>query len=1112
MHRLNLFILLLFLAGPLYSQKDRIKFNKISLEEGLSQSSITCIAQDSKGFMWFGTLDGLNKYDGYHVKIFRSNLEDPHSIPDNSINTIYETNDESLWIGTMSKGVAVYDPVQERFYSIQHDPKDRSSLCNNNVKCIVEDKNGTLWLGTEHGLARLTPDNRDKQVFINYYHNPKDLGSLVSDNINDIELDYSGNLWLATDKGLVKFNISSNSFTHYPHHNKNVDAQELNHINTLYLDKNSTLWLGTNAGLVRMFKASGNFSLYTHNKNAANTISGNKVTSIVEDQDGLLWVGTSKNGLNRFDPEKESFRHYKHDPSDNESLSVNSILTIFQDKSNILWIGTSLGGINKWNRAAEDLDVFRHNPYDPHSLSSSMVRSIYQDRQGTIWIGTVEGGLNKWSVDKSRFIHYQSDPNDPTSISNNHIRTMLEDSRGNFWIGTNGGGIDRMNRKTGEFKNYRHEPDNPKSLSNNFVWKITEDKNGNIWVATFGGGLCHFDVENEEFISYQYDSLNENSISDNRVTTIAEDHTNTLWVGTYGGGLNIFDRKTKEFTCFQYNENDPLSIGHDRIYSIMEDSDGTLWIGTKGSLNKHNRKTNDFKRFTEDNGLPNDVIMGILEDESGYLWISTNRGLSKFDSKNEEFRNYDVRDGLQSNEFLVNSYCKAKDSEMFFGGINGFNAFHPKNIKDNPHIPPIVITGFQIFNKEVKLDTSISEKKVINLSWRDHTFSFDFVALDYIFPEKNQYAYKMEGFDDEWNRVGTRRFASYTNLPPGEYTFKVIGSNNDEVWNKTGTEMKVIIHPAFWQTRIFKVTVVVVIALTILLIFRMRVRNIKRQKQELERLVKLRTAEVVSQKEEIEQQRDRIAFQKQEITDSIVYAKRIQKATLSSSAQVKGSISNYFVLLKPKDIVSGDFYWIGRQDNALIIAAADCTGHGVPGAFMSMLGISFLNKIVNEKKILEPTDILNRLRHNIIHSLRQKGIGDSSRDGMDMALITIDIENQVLKFAGANNPLYYIRDKKINIIKGDKMPIAIYDIMEPFTTHNIKIRKDDLFYIFSDGYADQFGGKKGKKFMYKRFRQLLVEISNYSMNEQKQILNSTIEEWKGENEQVDDILVIGVRI
>ncbi len=1142
---LPLFAILLFhcFNGVSQIKHHHIKFDEISLKDGLSQSSINSIIQDEKGFMWFGTLDGLNKYDGYKITEYRHSLDDSKSLSDNAINVLFEDSEGIIWIGTKSGGLNRFNKISNSFTSYQHNPHEENSLSSNNITAINEDHKGYLWIGTDRGLNRY---NRKTGKIKIYTHHPKNRKTLSNNTINQIVYSKSGDLWIATNNGLNRYDATNNEFLSYRNIADTVELenpdQVANKIRAIHIDKKGVLWLGTNNGLTKMNRSMRQFITYIHNPDDEYSLSDNSINSIVEDTSGVLWIGTERGGLNAFYKDEEIFIRYTHDPADTRSISSNNILTLYQDKAGILWIGTSLGGVNKWNRAAENLNVFRHNPYDPYSLSSNQVRTIYQDKSSEIWIGTVDGGLNKWNKSETKFIHYKHEPKKPQSISYNHIRSILEDSQGNFWIGTDGGGLNKFDTLTGTFTRYKHNEKRPNSISSNRIWKLYEDSNNNLWIATYGGGLNLFDHKKNSFKSYQYDPNDFNSISNNNVTTLLEDQKGRLWIGTFGGGLNKFDIKQEKFVRYKHNDNNPKSLGNNRIYSLLEDSDGILWIGLKGCLNRFNEKDQSFTRYDERDGLPNNVIMGILEDNQGYLWISTNNGLSKFDKKNRVFRNYDARDGLQSNEFLVGSYCKAKDGEMFFGGINGFNAFYPQTIKDNPHVPEIVITGFQVFNKEVKLDSSITEKKIITLPHDQNFVSFDFVALDYIFPEKNQYAYKLIGYDKDWNKVKNRRFATYTNLPPKKYFFKVIGSNNDGVWNQKGVTIILEITPAFYQTLWFKITMVFIALITAFIAYRLRVRSIEARNNQLEALVKVRTAEIIKQKEEIEakrdaieeqrdeieaqrdelqkqrdlanHQRDQIAEQKKEITDSIIYAKRIQNATLPTDFHAEEFIQEAFVLFKPKDIVSGDFYWVGRSgNNKLVVIAADCTGHGVPGAFMSMLGISFLNKIVNEKGISKPHSILNRLRENVIRSLHQKGSENEAKDGMDIALCTIDRTKMKLEFAGANNPLYLIRNNEAFITKGDKMPIAIFDDMSSFSTNEIDIQIGDAVYIFSDGFADQFGGPRGKKFKYKPFRELLISISQKPMSEQKEILNQTITDWMGDKyEQVDDILVIGFRI
>ncbi len=1107
-----LIVFLVFFGINIIAQAPNIKFEHISLEDGLSQSSIYSIVQDNKGFMWFATLDGLNKYDGYSINIYRNNPTDSNSISDNVLNYLYVDPPEyggKLWIGTRGAGLCRFDEVFETFKSYHTKDEHIESISSVNVRFIWGEKD-YLWIATSKGLNRF---DRQTEKFKRYLF--ADEKNTTQNIINCIIPTENNKLWLGTNNGLCLFDKLSGKFQFFNFNAVYGQNSESNKINTAQIDKNQVLWLGTNNGLIRFNTQNKEYRIFQHKKEKLSNIVTNKITSIVIDKEEIIWLGTEKSGLYRYNQKTDEFTVYKHDASIRSSLQNNNILSLYQDKTNILWVGSSLGGIDKWNRAAEELSLFRHNPYDDNSLSSNQVRSIYQDSKERIWVGTVQGGLNLWIKDENRFYHYMHDPNKHNSLSNNHVRSILEDSKGRFWIGTDGGGFNRFYPETGKFKAYKAKTTEQKTnttyLSNNRVWRIIEDNKGSLWIATYGGGVNIFNPETESFAVYK-NTDNENSLSNDNVTTVFKDHKGIIWVGTFGGGLNKWNEKTKSFIRYQHKPENEKSIGNNRIYAINEDSKGRLWIGSKGSLSLYHRKTDEFENFGENDNFPNNVMMGILEDHNGYIWVSTNSGLSKFNPETKKVRNYDIRDGLQSNEFLVGSFCKTSKGFLIFGGINGYNVFDPDKMVDNPNLPSVVITGFQISNQYVKFDTTISNKKLIVLNHKQNDISFDFVALDYIFPEKNQYKYKLVGNDDDWVDIKFKRYATYTNLSPGNYTFKVIGSNNDEVWNMEGTEIAIIIEPALWQRLWFRISVALLIISMILLWFYLRIRRIKQQNEHLEEQVRLRTAEVVRQKDQIEEHLHEISEQKREITDSIIYAKRIQTAALPVDKFAKELLPEHFVLFKPKDIVSGDFYWLGQKNGKTVIVAADCTGHGVPGAFMSMLGISFLNKIVNEKGITRPDEILNKLRDNVILSLHQTGEENESKDGMDITVCTILHEEMKLQFAGANNPLYLLRKGEIEVIKGDKMPVAFYDLMHPFTMHEHEIKKNDIFYIFSDGYVDQFGGPKEKKFMYKPFRQLLTEISDKPMNEQKEILDKKIEEWRGKIEQVDDIVVLGVRI
>ena len=835
----------------LQAQQNPIKFEHVSIQQGLSQSTVSCILQDKKGFMWFGTEDGLNRYDGYNFIIYKNEGLDKTSLSDSYILSLYEDKSGVLWIGTYSGGLNKFDRENGRFVHYKHVPGSTDTLSNNMVQSIYEDSKGTLWIGTYDGLNKF---DRENERFTQYKHDHANPSSISHNRITVIHEDRRGTLWIGTEGGgLNRYDPEKGKFAHWTHQEGNPDSLSNDVVQTIYEDKSGLLWIGTNTGLNSFDRKREKFTSYTHDPDNSQSLSHNRIGSILEDKTGALWIGTYGGGLNRFDPENGRFARWLHEPGNSKSLNNNQVLSIYEDRTGLIWIGTFGGGVNRFNPEKSQFAYWANEPGNPNSLSHNFALSIFEDRDGTLWIGTDGGGLNRFEREKNAFEHWVNQPGNPHSLSNNRVRAIHEDRFGMLWVGTYDG-LNRFDKTTGTFTRFKHDPSNPNSISHDYVRAIYEDRFGMLWVGTFGG-VNKYNPQTEKFTSYIHDPENPASLSHDRVVSICEDRgEGTLWFGT-GNGLNRFDRETQQFTHWVNEPGNSHSLSNNRVQSIYEDRNNTLWIGTYGGgLNRFDRKEERFINFNEKDGLPNDVVYGILEDDEGNLWLSTNKGISRFNPQDETFRNYDINDGLQSDEFNSGAYHKNKYGEMFFGGINGFNAFFPGNVKANLHIPSVVITNFQIFNKSVPigkrpdgrtiLSKSITETKKISLSHKDRVLSFEFAALHFVSPEKNEYAYMLKGFEKEWNYVGDRRFASYTNLTPGHYVFRVKGTNNDGVWNEEGVSIGITITPPFWKTLWFQGVAAIGFLLILYAAYQVRTRAIRERAKELEKNIKERTSEL----------------------------------------------------------------------------------------------------------------------------------------------------------------------------------------------------------------------------------------------------------------------------
>jgi signal transduction histidine kinase/ligand-binding sensor domain-containing protein len=846
--------------NPASSAQPQLQFERITTTDGLSFPIVRDILQDRQGFLWFATDSGLNRYDGYEFTVYKEKSGDPATIRFDDVAVIYEDSDGTLWAGG-GGGLDRFDRATETFTHVD---------TRGQVFAIFEDSAGTLWAGFWHGLYGY--DRATNEIIHSDQPNPdasSDWAARTETSVTAIQEDPNGDLWIGTVAGLYQWDRTTGVFTTYRHDAQDGGSLSSDAITALYVDRQGTLWIGTDKGLNQLDRISGAFLHYRHNPLDPDSLGDDRVESILEDGAGTLWLGT-RDGLDQFDRSRDRFLHYRHAPDDPRSLSSDLVTSLFEDQSGILWVGTA-DGVGKSTRREDqfthyqkqqdppvdvsyslDVSGFLQDP-QPAILSDGRILALYEDASGVLWIGTLSGGLNRLDRRSGRLTVHRHNPDDPTSLSNDRVGAILEDQAGILWVGTGQGWLERFDPQS---ETVIHEQQLGADVS-----ALAEDPAGNLWVGTHGEGLYRLDSSRrtlEHYPQFWRDPdhwWRNGTLSSHIVSTLQLDRAGILWAGTIYGGINLWGEVEDRFTHHRHDPANPNSLSHDQVLSIFEDpaegaspelAEGAVWIGTGGGgLDRYDRTTQSFVAYTAEDGLPGDTVGCILADEAGYLWLGTVNGLSRFDPGAGTFRNYDRRDGvgvLSAGAAAPGSCLRSQTGEIFFGGADGLYAFRPEEIKENLHPPPVVITALKVLGETAY--QALSGDEQIRLSYRDNFVSFEFAALDYTRPEKNQYAYRLEGLDRDWVYAGTRHYADYPDLKPGEYLFRVKGSNSDGVWNDGGTAVRITIEPPFWQTWAFRIMVAAVLVLGMIGVYRQRVRGIEARSRELERQVEERTREI----------------------------------------------------------------------------------------------------------------------------------------------------------------------------------------------------------------------------------------------------------------------------
>ncbi|NGP87956.1 two-component regulator propeller domain-containing protein [Fodinibius halophilus] len=884
----------LLFASPVSAQQDSIRFEHLGLEDGLSQSSVSTIIQDDKGFMWFATTGGLNRYDGREMTVYSSNLIEKEGLSDKHVTDICKDPEGNFWITTVN-GVTYFNLRTETF-SRYFSEDGSNSITHNTAYGVQCDEDGTIWIATNGGLNKL--QDRQKGHFKGYYIPEGD------SNFRTVYRDSKGVLWVGSfGNGLFYLDAKEQKLVEL-----DLSALSDEVVTSIYEDKNEVLWVGTENGLYRIDKKREQAKAYRNASGDPTSLSDNTVNVIYSDSRSNLWIGT-ENGLNLYNSKTDDFRRFTSDPTNPNSIKSNRIYSIYEDQHNTLWIGSWSNGIDKFSYHQKGFEHYTHEPNKENTLSDDNIWDFVEDKDKNIWIGT-DNGLNRFNPQTGEFLSFFHDPKNQNSLSSNRIFNLAKDQSGNIWMATIKG-LNKFNHDTQEFKRYMVDEGTTNSISYPSLWGVDIAADGRVWVTTSGRGVDVLDPETDQFVHYKSDPTDPNSLLDSFTTEVYVDSKDQIWIGTRKG-LNLYRPQTDDFKSFASDSTIPKGSS---VMDIHEDSKGRLWIGTSVGVFILDSDTHELLNYyNRDDGLPDDIIWVITNDHEGHIYLGTTMGLAVWHPETEAFDIFNKRDGLQANEFNAGAAFTSAVGQVYVGGINGFNKIVPSDLKGNPHAPPVVLTDLQLFNESVPvqgdfksdngkktiLQKTITYTDALTLSYADNVISFEFAALNFTIPEKNKYAYKLEGFDEDWNYVGNRNFVTYTELAPGEYTFRVKASNNDGIWNNRGTSLSLIITPPFWQTTWFYLFATVFVIGVIFTGYRMKVRRYKEYSERLEKEVADRTSELNHRNEELKNALEELEKARDEVVEKAHKAGMADLATgiLHNVGNILNSVNTSAALIE----------------------------------------------------------------------------------------------------------------------------------------------------------------------------------------------------------------------